>query len=325
MISLNQFIWFPFMFRWGEGEGGGGRDQAEFNRVPSSNQLKLMSLTVDPATITAGPFFVLFLPFTHTKKGKMFPNFFLKQVKTQHKKMGGQFPPHFPSFLDFFCLGFGAVFLGAREASSDWASVTPPPSPCCHPAPPLPSFHPPVASSLLRFFPPAPRLPIPPPAERNTQREMGQVGVDFPFFLSLLSLFFLSSFPLLSLLFLSSFVCVVAVWRFSGIMGDARPVLNSFQGDSFRAEGAEEEEEVSFFYRLPPSPPTPPLGLVDQSEKLLCLGFFFSLDFFFVCFCLRFLSRCSRWAMLGVGRVGGRSFVWGFFQGCFQHRPGCKG
>ena len=147
MISLNQFIWFPFMFRWGEGEGGGGRDQAEFNRVPSSNQLKLMSLTVDPATITAGPFFVLFLPFTHTKKGKMFPNFFLKQVKTQHKKMGGQFPPHFPSFLDFFCLGFGAVFLGAREASSDWASVTPPPFPLL-PSCSASSFF----SSACRFF-----------------------------------------------------------------------------------------------------------------------------------------------------------------------------
>ena len=265
----------------GRGEGGGGgRDQAEFNRAPSSNQLKLMSLTVDPATITAGPFFVLFLPFTHTKKGKMFPNFFLKQVKTQHTKNGGSISPHFPSFLDFFCLGFGAVFLGAREASSDWASVTPPLPPA---AILLRLFLLFIRLSLLRFF-----ASFPPPLvslfllrPKGTLKEKwAKWGLIFPFF-SLLSLFFLSSFPLLSLLFLSSFVCVVAVWRFSGIMGDARPVLNSFQGDSFRAEGA--EEEVSFFYRLPPSPPTPPSGWwTNQKSFFVWDSFSLSIFFLFV-------------------------------------------
>ena len=191
--------------------GGGGRDQAEFNRAPSSNQLKLMSLTVDPATITAGPFFVLFLPFTHTKKGKMFPNFFLKQVKTQHTKNGGSISPHFPSFLDFFCLGFGAVFLGAREASSDWASVTPlPPAAIL-----LRLFLLFIRLSLLRFF-----ASFPPPLvslfllrPKGTLKEKwAKWGLIFPFF----SLFFPSSFFLLSLFFLSSFSPLSCVLLLSG-------------------------------------------------------------------------------------------------------------
>ena len=125
--------------------GGGGRDQAEFNRAPSSNQLKLMSLTVDPATITAGPFFVLFLPFTHTKKGKMFPNFFLKQVKTQHKKMGGQFPPIFPLFLTFSVWALALCFWArAKPLLTGRASPPFPLLPSCSAS----SFF----SSACRFF-----------------------------------------------------------------------------------------------------------------------------------------------------------------------------